>query len=80
MSNSTMHSGYSSTSNNVAEMGEYRGSRRVLDGSNPPLYRWFPDGELNTCANALERHVACERRCAASRTAQSNLCSAVSFR
>jgi propionyl-CoA synthetase len=28
-----------------------------LDESNPPLYRWFPDGELNTCANALDRHV-----------------------
>ena len=23
----------------------------------PPFYRWFPDGELNTCANALDRHV-----------------------
>ncbi len=30
----------------------------VLDDSNPPFYRWFPDGELNTCANALDRHVA----------------------
>jgi propionyl-CoA synthetase len=30
---------------------------RILDDSNPPLYRWFPDGELNTCANALDRHV-----------------------
>ena len=26
--------------------------------SHPPFYRWFPDGELNTCANALDRHVA----------------------
>jgi propionyl-CoA synthetase len=31
---------------------------RVLDADNPPFYRWFPDGELNTCANALDRHVA----------------------
>jgi propionyl-CoA synthetase len=31
--------------------------QRVLDDSNPPFYRWFPDGELNTCANALDRHV-----------------------
>ncbi|MDN3462280.1 AMP-binding protein, partial [Kocuria sp. APC 4018] len=23
-----------------------------------PLYRWFPDGELNTCVNAVDRHVA----------------------
>jgi propionyl-CoA synthetase len=31
--------------------------RRILDDSRPPFYRWFPDGELNTCANALDRHV-----------------------
>jgi propionyl-CoA synthetase len=31
---------------------------RILDDSNPPFYRWYPDGELNTCANALDRHVA----------------------
>jgi propionyl-CoA synthetase len=30
---------------------------QILDESNPPFYRWFPDGELNTCANALDRHV-----------------------
>ncbi|NTY63016.1 acetate--CoA ligase [Mycolicibacterium sphagni] len=34
-----------------------RKPRRVLDDSDPPFYRWFPDGELNTCANALDRHV-----------------------
>ncbi|MER5689797.1 propionyl-CoA synthetase [Streptomyces sp. NPDC002205] len=31
---------------------------RALDSSDAPFYRWFPDGELNTCANALDRHVA----------------------
>jgi propionyl-CoA synthetase len=35
-----------------------RQPQRVLDDDNPPFYRWFPDGELNTCANALDRHVA----------------------
>jgi len=30
---------------------------RVLDDSNPPIYRWFPGGRLNTCYNALDRHV-----------------------
>ena len=30
---------------------------KVLDAGNPPFYRWFPDAELNTCANALDRHV-----------------------
>lgn len=34
-----------------------RPPQRILDDSNPPFYRWFPDGELNTCANALDRHV-----------------------
>jgi propionyl-CoA synthetase len=29
----------------------------VLDRSNPPFYRWFPGGELNTCFNAVDRHV-----------------------
>jgi propionyl-CoA synthetase len=31
---------------------------RVLDDSAPPFYRWFPDATLNTCFNALDRHVA----------------------
>lgn len=30
---------------------------RVLDESNPPHYRWFPSGKMNTCHNALDRHV-----------------------
>ena len=34
---------------------------RALDESAAPLYRWFPDAELNTCANALDRHVAAGR-------------------
>jgi len=35
-----------------------REPRRILDDDNPPFYRWFPDAELNTCANALDRHIA----------------------
>ncbi|WP_396927392.1 propionyl-CoA synthetase [Mycolicibacterium sp.] len=34
-----------------------RAPQRILDDSLPPFYRWFPDGELNTCANALDRHI-----------------------
>lgn len=30
---------------------------RVLDDSNVPFYRWFSGGRLNTCHNALDRHV-----------------------
>ncbi len=35
-----------------------RDPQRILDTDNPPFYRWFPDAELNTCANALDRHIA----------------------
>src|ERR1051325_3827865 len=31
---------------------------RVLDDSRPPFTRWFPGGQLNTCENALDVHVA----------------------
>ncbi|MEU6642106.1 propionyl-CoA synthetase [Saccharomonospora sp. NPDC046836] len=34
-----------------------RKPQRALDAGRPPWYRWFPDGELNTCYNALDRHV-----------------------
>jgi propionyl-CoA synthetase len=30
---------------------------RVLDAEHPPFYRWFPDATLNTCYNAVDRHV-----------------------
>ena len=30
---------------------------RVLDSDRPPFCRWFVDGTLNTCYNALDRHV-----------------------
>ncbi|OEV03804.1 AMP-binding protein [Streptomyces nanshensis] len=30
---------------------------KALDDARPPFYRWFPDGELNVCRNALDRHV-----------------------
>jgi propionyl-CoA synthetase len=33
----------------------------ALDASRPPFYRWFPDGELNVCHNALDRHIAAGR-------------------
>ena len=31
--------------------------REVLDSSDAPFYRWFVGGELNTCENAVDRHV-----------------------
>ncbi|MFD4183107.1 AMP-binding protein, partial [Rhodococcus sp. NPDC058514] len=34
---------------------------RALDDSDAPMYRWFPDATLNTCFNALDRHVAAGR-------------------
>ncbi len=34
---------------------------RVLDDRRPPFYRWFAGARLNTCWNALDRHVAAGR-------------------
>jgi propionyl-CoA synthetase len=34
---------------------------RVLDDDRPPFYRWFTGGTLNTCFNALDRHVLAGR-------------------
>ena len=41
----------------ATELTWTRTPQRILDDSRPPFYRWFPDAELNTCANALDRHV-----------------------
>lgn len=30
---------------------------KVLDDSGKPFYRWFIDGELNTCYNAIDYHI-----------------------
>ena len=35
----------------------YQAPETVLDSSNPPFYRWFPDGVTNACYNALDIHV-----------------------
>ena len=33
----------------------------VVDDSNPPFYRWFAGGLMNTCYNAVDRHVEAGR-------------------
>ena len=35
----------------------YKKWDKVLDDSNPPFYRWFTGGEVNTCYNTVDRHV-----------------------
>jgi propionyl-CoA synthetase len=35
----------------------YKKWDKVLDDSNPPFYRWFTGGEVNTCYNALDVHI-----------------------
>lgn len=32
--------------------------RTIIDSSAAPFHRWFADGVVNTCENALDRHVA----------------------
>jgi propionyl-CoA synthetase len=39
----------------------YKRWSRVLDSSRPPYHRWFSGGVVNTCYNALDRHVAAGR-------------------
>jgi propionyl-CoA synthetase len=34
---------------------------QVFDASRPPFYRWFAGARLNTCWNALDRHVTAGR-------------------
>src|SRR4051795_5347906 len=38
-------------------LGWHGAPTKALDVPRPPFYRWFPDGELNVCHNALDRHV-----------------------
>jgi len=35
----------------------YKEYDKVLDSSNAPFYKWFPGGKMNTCYNAVDRHV-----------------------
>ena len=39
----------------------YKRWNRVRDASQPPYCRWFSGGVVNTCYNALDRHVASGR-------------------
>src|SRR5262245_39314574 len=39
------------------EIDWYKKWDRVLDDSRPPFYRWFIGGTVNSCYNALDRHV-----------------------
>ena len=41
----------------AGEIDWTRPFEHVLDDSNAPFYRWFVGGQLNTCYNALDRHV-----------------------
>lgn len=34
---------------------------KALDDSNAPIYSWFADGQMNTCYNAVDRHVEAGR-------------------
>jgi propionyl-CoA synthetase len=40
------------------EIHWYKKWQKVLDDSHKPFYRWFAGGEVNTCYNAIDRHVA----------------------
>src|SRR3984957_866082 len=39
------------------ELHWFKEPTEVLDGSNPPFYKWFSDGKINASYNCLDRHV-----------------------
>ncbi len=41
----------------AAAIDWYTQPETILDDSNPPFYRWYRGGTLNTCHNAVDRHV-----------------------
>ncbi len=41
----------------AADIHWYQAPATLLDDSNPPFYRWYPDGVTNACYNALDLHV-----------------------
>lgn len=41
----------------LEEIDWYAPFTRVYDGSAAPAHRWFDDGELNICANCVDRHL-----------------------
>ncbi len=41
----------------AADIHWYHAPATLLDDSNPPFYRWFPDGVTNACYNAVDIHV-----------------------
>lgn len=45
----------------AADIDWYETWHTVLDKTEPPHFRWFCGGKLNTCYNCLDRHVAVGR-------------------
>jgi propionyl-CoA synthetase len=41
----------------AAQIAWYKTWDKVLDDSHAPFFRWFAGGALNTCYNAVDRHV-----------------------
>jgi hypothetical protein len=41
----------------LQELEWFNQPNRILDASNSPFYKWFPDGETNISHNCIDRHV-----------------------
>jgi propionyl-CoA synthetase len=41
----------------ASDISWYKPWTTVLNDTNPPFYKWFEGGELNTCYNCLDRHI-----------------------
>lgn len=44
-------------SNLAKKVSWYKIPEVVLDSSNIPFYKWFPDGKINACYNCIDRHI-----------------------
>ena len=44
-------------SKHIDEIFWYKRPEKILDNSNPPFIKWFPDGKINLCYNTLDRHI-----------------------
>ena len=49
--------GYWDTLGSHPDVSWHKKYTQVLDEEKAPLYRWYPDGQINMCYNAIDKHV-----------------------
>lgn len=51
--------------NEARNVSWFKFPKTILDSTNPPFYRWYPDGEINITYNMIDRylHTHSDKRC-----------------